>query len=198
MTSHPFTPFYECVSPLCRHDGSKESTFIFFLSLLQGQLNEFQLKFPFFFSLQKPNRLIDFQTVSWRTASKWFIYPGMQTQQVLQEVMKKKKKHTSPKCYYAVYYLMRGNNTRCFDPFALPSSELIHLIVQRASFLFVLPLNLSPIQYKVSFMMIGAKISHGCIQSSQTCFLWFVEFFGASHQKKKKISNFEQGLLQEF
>jgi hypothetical protein len=32
MTSHPITPFYEYVSPLCRHDGSKESTFIFFLS----------------------------------------------------------------------------------------------------------------------------------------------------------------------
>jgi hypothetical protein len=49
-------------------------------------------------------------------------------------------------------------NARCFNPFALPSSDFIHLIVQGASLLFVLPLNLSPIQYKVSLMMIGVKI----------------------------------------
>jgi hypothetical protein len=79
-------------------------------------------------------------------------------------------------------------NARCFDPFALPSSELIHLIVQRASLLFVLPLNLSPIQYKVSLMMIGAKISHGCIQSSQTCFFCDVSGLVVHHTKKKSIS----------
>jgi hypothetical protein len=108
------------------------------------------------------------------------------TTRFLQQVMKKKK--TSRKCYYATYYLMRGasillpclqvtysfNSARCFTSLCLAFESL-------------------PIQYKVSLMMIGAQISHRCIQSSQTCFCDVLSLL-VHHMKKKKISNFEQGL----
>jgi hypothetical protein len=81
----------------------------------------------------------------------------------LQQVMKKKKK-TSRKCYYVTYSF---NRSRCFTSLCLAFESL-------------------PIQYKVSLMMIGAKISHGCIQSSQThfCDVWSL----LVHHTKKNIS----------
>lgn len=108
------------------------------------------------------------------------------TTRFLQQVMKKKKK-TSWKCYYATYYLMRGasillpclqvtysfNSARCFTSLCLAFESL-------------------PIQYKVSLMMIGAQISHRCIQSSQNCFC-DVSSLLVHHTQKKNSQTLNKG-----
>jgi hypothetical protein len=87
----------------------------------------------------------------------------MQTQQVSQQVMKKKKKKKKKQTSLEMLLCDLLFNARCFNPFCLAFEWLIHLIVQGASLLFCLAFESLPIQYKVSLMMIGAKISHGCI-----------------------------------
>ncbi len=112
--SHPFTP-------LCRHDGSKESTFLssFFIT---RPIEWTPIEAPLFFFLQKPNRLISKLLVGGQQANDSYIQECKHNKFHNKWWRRRRRRRSRLvwKCYYVTYYLMRGASIL----FALPLSDL--------------------------------------------------------------------------